>query len=159
VEKSTYDRANARRYTWNYDITQAQGIKAYMNDLTAVICNAQLERLEETNAKRRAIQATYNEAFKDIKYIKLPQYSHTVQYYTMKCERRDELSDFLADNGVATSVHFKPLTEMTYWKKAIKRELPVTDKVWLELLTLPVHHGLRFDQVEYIIKLVKEFYD
>lgn len=159
VEKSTYDRASAKRYTWNYDITQAQGIKAYMNDLTAVICNAQLDRLEETNAKRRAIQATYNEAFKDVKQIKLPQYSHTVQYYTMKAERRDELSDFLADNGIATSVHFKPLTEMTYWKKAIKRPLPVTDKVWLELLTLPVHHGLRFDQVEYIINKVKEFYD
>ena len=158
VEKTTYERADLKKYSWDYDITQSEGIKGYMNDLTAVIGLTQLERLEETNAKRRAIQAVYNNAFWDIKTIKVPQYSHTVQYYTMKCERRDELSDFLADNGIATSVHFKPLNFMTYWKKAQKKPLPVNDTVWLELLTLPVHNGLTWEQVEYIISKVKEFY-
>jgi perosamine synthetase len=159
VEKSTYERADLKRYSWNYDITQSQGIKAYMNDLTAVIGLVQLERLEEMTAKRRAIQLVYNEAFKDMVQIILPQYSHTVQYYTMKCERRDELSDFLATNGIATSVHFKPLSEMTYWKKAVKRPLPVTNEVWLKLLTLPVHDRLTWSQVEFIISKVKEFYE
>jgi perosamine synthetase len=158
VEKSTYERADLKKYSWDYDITQSQGIKAYMNDLTAVIGLAQLERLEETNAKRRAIQSRYNEAFSEIDQILLPMYSHTVQYYTMKCERRDELSDFLADNGIATSVHFKPLNMMTYWKKAQKRLLLVNDTVWLKLLTLPVHYGLTWEQVEYIIEKVKSFY-
>lgn len=158
VEKSTYERADLKKYSWDYDITQSEGIKGYMNDLTAVICLSQMERLKETTAKRRAIQSAYNEAFKDIKEIKVPMYSHTVQYYTMKCERRNELSDFLADKGIATSVHFKPLSEMSYWKKAVKRPLPVNDKVWLEILTLPVHDGLTWEQVEYIIACVKEFY-
>jgi len=158
VEKSTYERADLKKYSWDYDIKQSDGVKAYMNDLTAVIVLTQLERLEETNAKRRAIQSCYNEAFKDIPEIRTPLYSHTVQYYTMKCERRDELSDFLADNGIATSVHFKPLSEMTYWKKAVKKPIPVTSKVWLELLTLPVFGALTFEQVEFIISKVKEFY-
>lgn len=159
VEKSTYERAEGKRYSWDYDITQAEGVKAYMNDLTAVICLGQLERLEETNAKRRAIQTVYNEAFRDVKEIKTPLYSHTVQYYTMKCEERNNLSDYLADNGIATSVHFKPLSVMTYWKRAVKRPLPVTDKVWLELLTLPVHNALTWTQAEFICEKVKEFYD
>jgi dTDP-4-amino-4,6-dideoxygalactose transaminase len=158
VEKSTYERAEGKRYTWDYDITQSQGIKAYMNDLTAVIGLVQLERLEEMTAKRRAIQTRYNEAFADIKEIKAPMYSHTVQYYTMKCERRDELSDFLATNGIATSVHFKVLHEMTYWKKAKKRPLPIADKVWVQLLSLPLHDNLTWVQVEYIIGKVREFY-
>lgn len=158
VEKSTYERADLKRYSWNYDITQSEGIKAYMNDLTAVIGLVQLERLEEMTAKRRAIQSAYNEAFKDMMQINIPMYSHTVQYYTMKCLNRDELSDHLATNGIATSVHFKPLSEMTYWKKAIKRPLPVTNEVWLKLLSLPVHDNLTWVQVEYIIEKVKEFY-
>jgi perosamine synthetase len=158
VEKSTYERADLKKYSWDYDITQSQGIKGYMNDLSAVIVLAQLERLGELNAKRRAIQAVYNEAFRNVKEIELPMYSATCQYYTMKCKDRDKLSDYLADNGIATSVHFKPLSEMTYWKKAVKRPLPVTDKVWLELLTLPVHDGLTWKQTEFIIKKVKEFY-
>lgn len=157
IEKTTYDRAGNKRYSWDYDITHT-GTKSYMNDLSAVIGLGQLERLEELTAKRRAIQAFYNEAFKDVKQIKTPMYSHTVQYYTMQCERRDELSDYLADKEIATSVHFKPLSEMTYWKKAVKRPLPVTDKVWKNLLSLPVHHGLSWTEVEYIVKSVKEFY-
>ena len=159
VEKSTYERAEGKRYSWDYDITQSQGVKAYMNDLTAVIGLVQLERLEEMTAKRRAIQASYNQAFSEIKEIKTPVFSHTVQYYTMKCERRDELSDYLATNGIATSVHFKPLSEMTYWKKAVKRPIPVTDKVWRQLLSIPVHDRLTWEQVEYIIKKVRSFYE
>lgn len=158
VEKSTYERADLKKYSWDYDIRQSDGIKGYMNDLTAVIVLAQLERLGELNAKRRAIQSVYNEAFRDIKQIELPIYSATCQYYTMKCKDRDKLSDYLADNGIATSVHFKPLSEMTYWKKAVKRPLPITDKVWLELLSLPVHDGLTWEQVEFIIKKVRKFY-
>ncbi|MFA6524258.1 MAG: DegT/DnrJ/EryC1/StrS family aminotransferase [Candidatus Paceibacterota bacterium] len=158
VEKSTYDRVDKKKYTWDYDITQSQGIKAYMTDVQAVVGLGQLRRLEKTNARRREIESLYNEAFKDMSQIKIPMHSHTVQYYTMKCENRNELSEFLADNGIATSVHFKPLSEMTYWKKAIKRPLPVTDKVWLKLLSLPVHNALTNEQVNFIISKVKEFY-
>jgi perosamine synthetase len=158
VEKSTYDRTNKVKYSWDYDITQSEGVKAYMNDLTAVIVLNQLPRLEEMNAKRRAIQAVYNSAFRDISRIRTPEYSHTVQYYTMECENRDELGQYLADAGIATSVHFKPLSEMTYWKKAVKRPLPVTDEVWKKLLSLPVHYGLQWVDVEHIISEVKEFF-
>ena len=158
VEKSTYDRAQKGRYTWDYDITQSQGIKAYMTDTQAVVGLGQLRRLTKTNKRRRAIQAMYNKAFKNMPEIKIPKYSHTVQYYTMKCQNRNELSEYLADNGIVTSVHFKPLSEMTYWKKAVKRPLPVNDRVWLKLLTLPVHNALTNKEVKFIIKKVKEFY-
>ena len=159
VEKSTYDRAGKAAYSWDYDITQSDGTKSYMNDLTAVIVLNQLPRLEEMTGKRRAIQARYNEAFSGMrKNIKIPMYSHTVQYYTMKCKNRNQLSDYLAKKGIATSVHFKPLYEMTYWKKAKKHPLPVCDRVWKKLLTLPVFYNLKWEQVEYIIKSVKEFY-
>ncbi len=157
IEKSTYDRAGNKRYSWDYDITHT-GTKSYMNDICAVIGLGQLRRIDELTAKRRAIQAYYNESFKDIKQIKTPMYSHTVQYYTMQCEERDKLSDFLADREIATSVHFKPLSEMTYWKKAVKRPLPVNDRVWLKLLSLPVHHGLTWVEAEHIVNSVKEYY-
>lgn len=158
VEKSTYDRVDQKKYTWDYDITQAQGIKAYMTDVQAVVGLGQLRRLEETNARRREIESMYNEAFKDMPQIKTPVHSHTVQYYTMKCENRNDLGEFLAENEIATSVHFKPLSEMTYWKKAVKRPLPVTDREWVKLLSLPVHNALTNEQVNFIISRVKEFY-
>jgi perosamine synthetase len=158
VEKSTYERADGKRYTWDYNITQADGIKAYMNDLTAVIGLGQLKRLEEMTAKRRAIQSVYNEHLSKLPQIKIPSFSHTVQYYTMQCKQRDELSEFLASREIATSVHFKPLSEMDYWKKAVKHPIPVNDRVWLELLSIPCHDGLTWEQVDYIIATIQEFY-
>lgn len=159
VEKSTYDRVGSKGYSWDYDITQSQGIKAYMTDIQSVVGLGQLRRLEETNTRRREIQAKYNEAFKDVPSIVIPEYSHTVQYYTMKCKNRDELSEFLAEKGIATSVHFKPLSCMSYWRRAVKTPIPVTDSVWLELLTLPCHNALTDEEVEYIISKVKSFYE
>jgi perosamine synthetase len=157
VEK-TIDRVTSGKYSWDYDIKAGDGIKAYMNDLTSVIVLAQMDRCEEMTAKRRAIQAVYNHAFKDIPQITLPVWSHTCQYYTMQADRRDELMQYLADNGFHTSVHFKPLNHMTYWKKAEKRPLPVTDRIWPRLVTIPCHDALNWLDVEKIIDLIKKFY-
>lgn len=159
IRKNTYERAQGKRYTWDYDLPAVEGLKAYMNDLTSVIGLGQLRRIDELCAKRRAVQARYNDAFRGMKQIELPMYSHTVQYYTMKCENRDELSDFLADKGIATSVHFKPLSEMTAYKQFVKRPLPVTNKVWKQLLSLPVFYTITWEQVEHVIDSVKEFYE
>ncbi len=158
VEKSTYERSTDKKYSWDYDITQSQGLKAYMTDVQAVIGLGQLRRLPLTQARRRTIQRRYNEAFKDIPGFKQPMHSETVQYYTPQWERRDELSDFLAESGIATSVHFKPLSEMTYWKKAVKNPLPVTDRVWKNLLSLPCYNSMTDMDIEYVIHQVKEFY-
>jgi len=157
--KKTIDRVTSGKYSWDYDIKAGDGIKAYMNDLVSVIVLGQMDRLEETNAKRRAIQSKYNEAFSKIKQVEVPAYSHTVQYYTLKAERRDELIQYLADNDFHTSVHFKPLNKMTYWAKGEKIPLEVTNRVWPKLVSLPVYHGLSWSNVEKVIDLVRKFYE
>lgn len=158
IEKNTYDRSEGTKYQWDYDIKQAEGIKGYMTNLQAVIGLGQLKRIDDLLAKRRAVQIVYNEAFKDIAEIKIFPNSHTVQYYTVQCERRDELSEFLASRGISTGVHFKPLSEMTYWKKAVKRPLPVTDSIWKKLLSFPVFYDIKWTEVEFVIKNIREFY-
>jgi len=159
VEKTTFERVSDRGYNWQYDITQAQGIKAYMTDVQAVIGLGQLRRLENMNEKRRDIQARYSKAFKGKPWFKEPEFSHTVQYYTPQFENRDGLFSHLADKGISTSVHFQPLSETTYWKKAVKNPLPVTDRVWKKLLSLPCHNALTDEEQEYIIKQVINFYE
>lgn len=158
IEKSTYDRVGSKGYQWDYEIDHG-GIKGYMTDVQAVLGIGQLRRLEDMNLKRRGIQDQYNKAFEGNSWFKAPVYSHTVQYYTPQWENRDGLCEYLAEKGIATSVHFKPLYLTKYWAKGKKCELPNTDKVWGKLLSLPVHHGLTNEEVEYIIKCVKEFYE
>lgn len=157
VEKDTYARAEGARYEWDYDIKRGDGIKAYMTNIQAVIGLGQLRRLDELLEKRQQIQARYNEAFEGEEWFEEPEWTRTVQYYTPRWVNRDGLSQFLAQNGIHTSVHFKPLSEMTYWKKAKKHPLPNTER-WKDLLSLPVHHGLTEDDQEYVIQKVREYY-
>lgn len=157
IEKSTFDRVSSKGYSWDYGIEHS-GIKGYMTDVQAVIGLGQLRRLETMNQKRRDIQQKYNNAFNNNEWFGIPEYSHTVQYYTPQWKDRDGLHTFLAEKGIATSVHFKPLHETKYWAKGKKRELPVTDSVWKDLLSLPVHDSLTDEEVDYIISSVKEFY-
>lgn len=157
VEKLTYERVGEKGYTWDYDI-KVSGIKAYMIDLTAVIGLGQLKRLDKTNARRREIATRYNDAFDGFEWFRAPANSFTVQYYTPEWRDRDGLGTFLAENGIHTSVHFKPLSEMTYWKKAKKVPLPNTDAVWTKLLSLPVHNALTDEEQDFVISKVKEFY-
>ena len=157
IEKSTFDRVGAKGYSWDYEIDHS-GIKGYMTDVQAVLGLGQLRRLDEMNQKRRDIQETYNNAFRNEEWFVEPAFSHTVQYYTPSWRDRDGLHAFLSEAGIATSVHFKPLHLTNYWKKAAKNPLPVTEEVWGTLLSLPVHHSLTAEEVEYIIGKVYEFY-
>ncbi len=159
VEKSTWDRVGKKGYSWQYDITQAQGIKAYMTDVQAVIGIGQLKRLDKLTARRREIQAMYNHAFLGKTWFDKFQDSFTVQYYTAKFKNRDKLGEFLAEKGISTSVHFYPLSETTYWKKAKKHPLPNVDSIWTQILTLPCFYSLSDREVNYIIKQVLIFYE
>lgn len=158
VEKLTYDRVEGGRYTWDYDIKVGNGIKGYMTDIQAVIGLGQLRRLEKMNSRRREIATRYDAALNGESWFLPPAFSHTVQYYTPKWKNRDGLSAYLAEQGIHTSVHFKPLSEMTYWKKAKKYPLPNTDSVWPQLLSLPVHSALTDDDQTFVIEKIKEFY-
>jgi len=159
VEKSTWNRVGKKGYSWQYDITQADGIKGYMTDVQAVIGLGQLRRLPEMIERRQEIQGWYNRAFQIKSWFKRPKYSHTVQYYTPQFENRDKLSEYLAEHGISTSVHFYPLSETTYWKKAVKNPLPVTDRVWPKLLSLPVFNSMTDKEISYVIEKVLAFYE
>lgn len=157
IEKNTFDRAKGGTYDFDYDIKRGDGIKGYMTNVQAVIGLGQLRRLDALLAKRQKIQKRYNQAFRSETWFKEPLHSDTVQYYTAEFKDRDNLSKFLAEKGIHTSVHFKPLSEMTYFKKAIKYPLPGTE-VWKNILSLPVHDALTVDEQRHVIKSVKQFY-
>lgn len=159
IEQNTYERAAGGVYSWNYDIVEGDGIKAYMTNVQAVIGIGQLRRLDALLEKRQAIQKKYNDAFRGNDWFKEPLYSRTVQYYTPKWRDRDGLNEFLGKKGIHTGMHFKPLHTFTYWKKNHTHPLPNTDAVFEEILSLPVHDALTEEQQAYIIKSVFEFYE
>lgn len=147
---------------WEYDII-GPWYKCNMTDITAGIGLAQLERYEDMLERRRKIIGRYDAAFKPLGIVVLPHYSDNHQssghlYITrvpgIGLEQRQEIIVKMAEAGIATNVHYKPLPMMTAYKKIgfdIK-DFPNAYKQFENEVTLPLHTKLTDEEVEYVIE-------
>jgi perosamine synthetase len=157
INRSTWDRDRAR-YGWEYDITRP-GHKAHMNDLTAALGLAQLERLDDLNKVRRDLVARYLEAFKGLPWLRLPAWNEASSwhlfYVRVDADARDMLIDHLLAAGVSAGVHYKPLN--AYPVFGPHQSLPVTDRVWKQLVTLPLFPDMTGPEFDQVVTAVKSF--
>ena len=109
---------------WEYDI-KIPGYKCNMTDIMASIGLAQLKRYDSLLARRREIISKYNHGFKDINVQVLDHYNterqssghlYLVRLIGKNEEQRNELINRLAEQGITTNVHYKPLPMMTAYK-------------------------------------------
>jgi perosamine synthetase len=162
IDKSTYDRSIVDRgYSWYYSVTEV-GYKCHMSDIAATLGLVQLRKLERTNARRRQIVATYNREFSDEGWLTLPVEKPGVESachnYVVKVEngKRDAFIAHMAESGVATSVHYIP-NHLYDIYMPYRRTLPVTERVWLKLVTLPLFPDLTESQIDQIVSAVRSF--
>ena len=106
-----------------------------------------------------------NEGLKDIEAIETPVLKdgckHVYHQYTIKIKdgKRDELSDYLIENGIGNGIYYPiPLYNQVLYKElGYDQALPVTDEIVEEVLSLPIHAKLTQEDLDYIIKTIKEF--
>jgi perosamine synthetase len=152
IDKSTFQRSG-KKYSWDYQIKEA-GLKAHMNDITACIALEHLKVLKKRNKYRKELAKTYDKYLP--KWIKRPFRSSTWHIYTIRVPERDELFDYLAENGMGCGVHYKPLNHYKIFGKQPK--LPITEKVFGEIITLPLHCNLTKDDILNITEKINGFY-
>ncbi|UCH12870.1 MAG: GNAT family N-acetyltransferase [Candidatus Omnitrophota bacterium] len=160
ISKDTWSRTEtAKTYAWQYWVNEL-GFKAHLNDIASAIGMVQLERLEAMNSKRREIVKRYNRAFKDLRDIVTPVQKKYVQsswhIYHVKVPDRDKLIGFLKTRGIAPGVHYYPIHMQPLYKR-YKAKCPVAEKVWQNILSLPVYPDLKATQATKVIKTLKEF--
>ena len=163
--------AKTKLGAWEYDIV-GPWFKCNMTDIMAGIGLAQMKRYPGMLARRKEIIARYDAAFKPLGIEVLDHYNDNHQssghlYITRipgaGLEDRQEIIVKMAEAGIATNVHYKPLPMMTAYKNLgfdIK-DYPNAYKRFVNEITLPLHTCLTDEEVEYIIenycKIVKEY--
>ncbi len=159
ISKSTWERARARTYSWQYDVDEL-GYKYHLSDIAAAIGLVQLRKAEQHRLARLHIWNSYNQAFVDLPVEPLAVHDNvksTHLIYVLKTDRRDELMDFLAARGIGTSVHYYP-NHLFKLYRPYSADVPVTEEVWQKLITLPIYPSLTSDQLETVIEGVRAFY-
>lgn len=161
ISSSTWERSRHRKLKWKYNVLSL-GWKYQMNDIAASIGLIQLKKLNKNNKKRQIIAKRYNEGLKNLAWIQLPvikKYAQSSYHnYVIKIPRkiRDKVSDYLANKGITTSVHYMPSHYYSLYSE-FKKDVPVTNKVWQEILLLPIFPDLTSNDQEKIINAIKSF--
>jgi perosamine synthetase len=166
IDKDTWKRSeNAAGISdneamhWHYKIS-VLGYKYNMNDIAAAIGLAQLKKLDAMNAKRAKIIEKYLDGIKNLKFIK-PIFPYekgngAYWYFGIRCNKRDDLIIFLKNRGIATGVHFYPLTLQPLFKP-YAYGCKVAEKIWKTFITIPSHTDLTQEEVEFVLKSIVLF--
>jgi len=141
-----------RKYA-DYDVDKI-GWNFYMNELSAAIGLVQLQKIKKMNNKRKSIAKIYD---KELNASKKIPFTSTCAYhlYWIRVRDRKIFRKKLLEKGIETGTHYKPIHQMSLYKKSVK--LPLTEKIAKEIVTLPIHPNLTESQIDYIVKTVNRF--
>jgi len=164
IDKGTWERTgdgpDFTSYGWYYEVLDL-GFKYHMNDITAALGLVQLQRLEANNKRRREIAAQYQWGLNEISWVECPiekEYISSAWHnYVIKTPHRDALHIFLRDKGISTGVHYVPIHLHPYYQEWFRTILPIAEKVWTQLLTLPMYPDLTDHDVADILGAIQEF--
>lgn len=160
-EKSGMDRANAGNANWWEIQIERPGRRAIMNNISAAIGLAQLDKIDRFIARRKAIDERYREELSACSWISLPPVppkdSESCHYFFwIQLERRNELALFLREHGVYSTFRYWPLHKVRYFGQTASG-FPNAEYASLHTLNVPLHHGLSDNDVAKVINLIKQF--
>ncbi|TME76737.1 MAG: DegT/DnrJ/EryC1/StrS family aminotransferase [Chloroflexi bacterium] len=141
------------------------GYNARLDEIQAAILRIKLRRLDEWNARRQTIAARYNRQLAGLDVItpEIPTGGRHVFYcYAIRVPggRRDALRAYLAERGIGTQIHYPVpihMQEAAQFLGYRKGDLPVTEKVAGEVLSLPMFAELNDAQIDRVATSVTEF--
>jgi perosamine synthetase len=163
IDKSTYEREDAEK-AW-YRSASRVGYNFRMSNILAAIGVEQLKKLEQMNLMRRELADRLTEALAEIPEITPPverqENKHVYQMYTIRLAEgldRDGFVRSLNTRGVGASIHFyPPVHHMEPYKdgKFRQDDLPITEKVIQEIVTLPMYPQMTGDELSYMVESIK----
>lgn len=139
--------------SWFYDIEE-MGYKYNLDDLHGAIGLAQLRKLDAMNNRRREIAGIYRrKLIAPIGFTKdSDEHFHIYYIFQIKVPGRDALINKLKERNIGTSVHFIPLHMHSFYRSRFPVEnFPVANKVFSEILSIPMFPSMSEDDVGYVI--------
>lgn len=145
-----------RQYGWRKRfISDVAGMNSRLDPIQAAILRVKLRYLDQDNAHRQQVAAQYNSSFQGLQ-LQLPQLkgdvTHVYHQYVVRSRDRDRLQEFLATHTIGTSIQYPvPVHLQPAYHSRVPlglRNLPVTEQLCGEILSMPMHPYLTEEEVE-----------
>jgi len=160
VEKDSDNRYKNLR-SWNFDVSN-QGWRYHMSNIMAAIGIEQLKKFNKFANRRKQIASAYDKILSSNQNIIFlnRDYKNVVPHiYVVRIKDlndRDGLREAMFKEGVEIGVHYTPNHFLNYFKSDNKIKLPVTEKVYKEIISLPIHPDVNNDDIEYVISTLEK---
>jgi dTDP-4-amino-4,6-dideoxygalactose transaminase len=138
-----------------------------LSNILAALGLAQMRKVDEIIEMRRQKAQILTKELSRMNNIMPPKppegYFHVYQLYTIRVpsDLRDALMRHLTEKGIMSKIYFSPIHLTMFYRKKFGfkgGELPVTEKVSKEVLSLPIYPTMTNDEIDYIVKSVGEFF-
>ncbi|MEW6730761.1 MAG: DegT/DnrJ/EryC1/StrS family aminotransferase [Acidobacteriota bacterium] len=140
------------------------GMNSRLDEIQAAALRVKLRRLDQWTQRRHQLAAHYNEGLSSIAEVQIPFIPAHCQtnyhQYTIRAQRRDELKEFLAQQGIQSAIHYPlaPFQQKVYIQHYLASDYPEALKAVAEVLSLPLFAELEFAEVDRVIDTIKQFY-
>lgn len=167
INRDVWERFTSNKSSWEYDIV-APGFKYNMPDINAAVGLAQLEKANYFRDQRQRCASYYFQEFDNFQFIDLPVCMGPIENHSWHLfpiiirpdapVSRNEFILQMENAGIGTSVHYKPLHRMTYYKETYHLnpdDFPNTERIWNGTVSLPIYPDLTDSDLNYICETIK----
>ena len=136
-----------------------QGCNSRIDELQAAILDVKLRHLDADNQRRKTIATRYEHEVNN-QLLRMARSSRDCVYHIFPVfsTRRDELKQFLADNGIETQIHYPiPPHKQKCYKAWNDLSLPVTEQISAQELSIPCHQAMTDDDANAVIVALNNF--
>jgi dTDP-4-amino-4,6-dideoxygalactose transaminase len=165
LDRDAFDRFRKVGASWNYDVV-APGYKYNLTDVAAAVGIVQLNRAEILQVARQRVAQRYLDKLAGLPIdcpAPAPRDSlHSWHMFPISVHEtaratRDDLIAALTAEHIGSSVHYRPLHQMTYWKQLNAYgpdEFPVADRYFAGAVTLPLFPSMTDGEIDRVVSVI-----
>lgn len=167
ITTNNSDLANCIRALANYGSNQKyvniyKGLNSRLDEIQAAVLNVKLKYIDVENQQRKDIANYYCQNITNSNIIlpKTPknQKEHVWHIFAIRTQNRDNLQKYLSDNGIQTLIHYPiPPHKQEAYKEYLYLELPITEKIHTEVLSLPISPVMTNEEIEKIVLVLNKY--
>lgn len=142
---------------------EIEGVNSRLDEMQAALLRVKLTHMDEITKDRYVLSERYLNGIKNPKVIlpkTLDNVNHVYHQFVIRCDKRDELHDFLEKNGVQTQIHYPippHLADCYKWQGHNVGSFPITEEYANTVLSLPMYTGMTKEEQDYVIEVINRF--
>lgn len=156
IVRTLANYGSQKKYVFKY-----AGRNSRLDEIQAAVLDVKLRHLDEDIQRRKEVAKYYIENIRNPQII-LPKIfdwkQHVFHIFTIRCEERDRLQQYLSDNGIQTNIHYPiPPHKQECYKEWNEMSLPVTEIIHSTELSLPMSPVMTTEEIKNVVMLINNW--